>query len=73
METCYVFKSDPNQTFQLTTQPFHSWSIELYAVMQDHPFFVRDIMHCLGLNGDEAMSLITYMYFDLKCLKLDDK
>lgn len=70
MESRYIFKSDPNQTFQLITQPFHSWTVELYAVMQDQPFLVGDIINCLGLTGDEAMSLITYMFFDLKCIKL---
>jgi hypothetical protein len=70
METEYTIKSDPNLTFQLTTEPFHSWAIELYDIMQEQPFKVHDVMNALGLNGgDEAMSLLTYMYFDLKCIK----
>jgi hypothetical protein len=68
MEYRYKFKSDPNQTFQLTKEPFHSWLLDLYAFMQDQPFYVHDVMHSLGLTGDEAMSLITYAYFDIKCM-----
>jgi hypothetical protein len=68
MEYRYKFKSDPNQTFQLTKEPFHSWLLDLYDIMQDQLFFVSDIKYALGVNGDEAMSIIFYAFFDLQCL-----
>lgn len=70
VETYYKFKPDPN--FNYVIEPYYSWMTDLYSVMGDETFSVKDIMGSLGLTGEEAMSLLTYMLFDCKCVKLAD-
>jgi hypothetical protein len=69
MESHYTFKSNPNLNDYIV-EPYYSWIVNLYDIMGDQSFTVRDMMYSLGVNGDEAMSLLTYAFFDLKCLKL---